>query len=221
MRLRYSSALLITLAFLILSGCDSTEVAEPAPTPGGPSGEILFEDDFTDPGTGWDRAQNSSGLTDYSEGSYRIVVNTPNSDFWANPGLNYLDATIEVEAQKVAGSDENDFGVICRYQDDENFYFFIIGSDGFYGIGAVVNGAEPQLIGTTEMQFSRRINQGNEPNTIRAECVGNILRLYVDGKILDAVTDNRLVSGDIGLIAGTFDTPGTEIIFSNLVVRNP
>lgn len=219
--LRSLGLTLFALMVVLLVGCGAEEPTPPPPTPGGPSGEILFEDDFSNPASGWDRAQNASGVTDYIDGSYRIVVNTSNSDFWANPGLNFLDTAIEVEAQKFGGSDENDFGLICRYQDDENFYFFIIGSDGFYGIGAVVNGSEPQLIGTTEMQFSRRINQGGEPNLIRAECEGSILRLYVNGKILDVVTDTRLVSGDIGLIAGTFDAPGTEIIFNNLVVSNP
>ncbi|MDX1437774.1 MAG: hypothetical protein R3335_13245 [Anaerolineales bacterium] len=213
--------ILMFLPLTLLAACGEAETPPPAPTPGGPSGEILFEDDFLDPQSGWDRASNESGSTDYFEGGYLITVDQPNTDVFANPGQNFLDTTIEVKAQMVAGSNVNSYGLICRYQDPGNFYFFIIGSDREWGIGAVIDGGPPQLIGESVMQFSRRINPGTEPNLIRADCSGNTLRLYVNGRILDAVTDNRLVSGDIGLIAGTFDTPGTQILFDDLVVRNP
>ncbi|HJS28438.1 MAG TPA: hypothetical protein VJ768_02370 [Anaerolineales bacterium] len=217
--LRFAMSLIVLLVLSV--ACSPGEGTEPAPTPGGPSGEVLFEDDFSDPESGWDRVSNPSSSTDFLDGSYRIFVGQTNHDVWARPDLNFIDSVIEVEAQMVGGSDENDFGVICRYRDPGNFYFLVIGSDGFYGIGIMQDGEEPQLIGATEMQFSRRINQGGEPNLIRAECVGDVLSLYVNGKILDAVTDDRLPSGDVGLIAGTFDTPGTEILFDNFVVRNP
>ena len=32
------------------------------------------------------------------------------------------------------GPDDNDFGIICRYIDDNQFYYAIISSDGYYGI---------------------------------------------------------------------------------------
>jgi hypothetical protein len=211
----------IALLAVLAAGCSPGDETPPPPTPGGPSGEVLFEDDFSDPGSGWAQAGDSTGTAEYSSGSFRIFVSQPNDDVWARPGQNFIDSTIEVDARKVGGSDENDFGVICRYQEPGNFYFFIIGSDGFYGIGIMQSGQEPQLIGATGMQFSRRIALGEEPNLIRAECVGDVLSLYVDGKILDAVSDTRLASGDVGLIAGTFDTPGTEILFDDFIVRNP
>ena len=47
------------------------------------------------------------GVTDYADGVYRIWVNTSSTDVWANPGLNFTDAIIEVEATKVGGSDDN------------------------------------------------------------------------------------------------------------------
>ncbi|MEJ2305846.1 MAG: hypothetical protein P8Y14_30355, partial [Anaerolineales bacterium] len=40
------------------------------------SGEVLFQDDFSDPASGWERvSEGSEGVLDYEEGAYRILVN--------------------------------------------------------------------------------------------------------------------------------------------------
>ena len=101
------------------------------------SDNVLFQDDFSDTSSGWDRVSVEDGVTDYADGAYRIFVNTSDSDVWANPGLKFDDVYVEVDATKIGGADDNDYGVICRYQDGDNFYFFVISSDGYYGVGKV------------------------------------------------------------------------------------
>jgi hypothetical protein len=153
-------------------------------------------------------------------GAYRIYVNTTNTDVWSNPGLNFSDTSIQVDASKVGGVDNNDFGIICRYRDAENFYFFVISSDGYYGIGKMVNG-QHKLIGVNAMPPSEKVAQGNVTNHLRADCVGNRLTFYVNGSMLADEQDTEFTSGDVGLMAGTFETPGTDIYFDNFVVSKP
>jgi len=148
------------------------------------------------------------------------LVDAANTDVWTNPGLNFDDVIVEVDATKVDGPDDNDFGVICRYQDVDNFYFFLISSDGYYGIGRVVND-EQILIGKDQLYPDEAIHQGEEINHIRADCVGSSLTLHVNGVELAEVQDDSFVSGDVGLLAGTFDQPGTDILFDNFVVKKP
>jgi hypothetical protein len=93
---------------------------------------VLFQDDFSDVNSGWDRIQDADGINDYHEGGYRILVNKTNWYFWSNPGLNFSDVIVDVDATKLGGPDENDMGVICRYKDDANFYFITISSDGYW-----------------------------------------------------------------------------------------
>ena len=65
------------------------------------------------------------------------------ADVWANPGLNFTDTIIEVETTKVGGSDDNFFGVMCRYNptgSDWGFYYFLLSSDGYYGISKYGDG---------------------------------------------------------------------------------
>lgn len=210
------SALLLTImACRAIGGGDTTEVL-----PNGPPAEVLFQDDFSDPSSGWDQINVEEGITDYENGYYRVQVNTPDTDIWGNPGLDFTDVTVEVQATKASGPDDNDFGLICRYQDIDNFYFFIISSDGYYGIGKVVEG-EQTLIDRDQMQPDESIAQGNATNHLKADCVGSALSLHANGKSLIQVEDTTFASGDVGLIAGTFAQPGTEIHFDDFVVKKP
>ena len=183
-------------------------------------GRILYQDDFSDPDSGWNRVTATNGQTDYADGVYRIFVDEPNMDIWTKPGINLSDVRVEVDAFKVGGDRDNRFGVICRAVDDSSFYTFIISSDGYYGIGKI-KGQEYALIGMPALERSDAIQQGSALNHIRADCIGETLTLYVNGEKLHQVQDTEFASGDVGLIAGTYDTPGTDVRFDNFVVYKP
>jgi hypothetical protein len=65
------------------------------------------------------------------------------------------------------------------------------------------------------------VRQGNATNHIQAECNGSTLRLVVNGQQLAETTDSDFTSGDAGLLAGSFENPGTDILFDNFIVREP
>jgi hypothetical protein len=45
--------------------------------------------------------------------------------------------------------------------------------------------------------------------------------LYANGSRVADAQDSALVQGDTGLMAGTYDTPGADILFRNFVVSSP
>lgn len=207
--------------FLPTLACSSLPIGDGGGADPALPANVLFQDDFSDTSSGWDRINQPEGITDYNDGVYRIFVNTVNTDIWANPGLDFSDARVQVEATKVGGSDNNDFGVICRYQDPDNFYFFIISSDGYYGIGKLKDGQQT-LIGEDAMPPSEAIIQGDAANRLRADCIGPILSLYANDEFLAQYEDSDFASGDVGLIAGTSpEAPGTDILFDNFQVLKP
>jgi len=217
--------ILIILSLAALACQLSNQVAkQPNPTGVATSTtapKALFTDDFSDPSSGWDRVEDTDGINNYSSGGYRIYVNKENWYFWSVPGLQFTDVVIDVDAQKVAGPDENDFGIICRYKDDQNFYFFTVGNDGYYAISKILNGDE-SLIGMDQMGLNNSaIKTGTATNHLTAECVGSNLTLTVNGTVLADVKDTDFTSGDVGLIAGTYNTPGVDILFDNFVVTRP
>lgn len=185
-----------------------------------PADGSLFFDDFSDTGSGWDREQYDGGSTDYLDGQYQILVTEPNSDYWANPGLDLADVRVETLATKAGGPDDNDFGLICRYQDVGNFYYFVISSDGYAGI-LKASDRDTTALGTGNLEPSDAILLGEATNLIAAECIGNSLRLFVNGQLVIQAEDSDFARGDVGLLAGTFDTPGADIRFDDFRVLEP
>jgi hypothetical protein len=192
------------------------------------SSSVLYSDDFSNVNSGWDRVTKDYKITDYDgNGAYRIWVDRAQFDVWSTPYQNFDgDVIVEADATKVGGPDDNDFGVICRYTEDTtaqtfSFYYFIISSDGYAVIGRVLNGQQ-QWISSDAMQSSTAINTGAATNHIRADCVGSTLTLYVNGQKVTSVADTNLAAtGDAGLMAGTFDTTGVDMLFDNFTVSRP
>lgn len=205
--------IILTLVFASLA-CFSTG----SPTP---SSNILFSDDFSNTSKKWDQVSDSTRSTDYYNNSYRIIVNDINSDVWANPGSeSFTDTRIETDATKNSGPDDNDFGILCRYSGVDKFYYGVISSDGYYGIMKMTSdGGKP--IGNENMLQSDTITQGESTNHVRFDCVGSTLTLYVNSTQIDQQTDTDYTTGNVGLIAGTFTTAGTDILFDNFFVYKP
>jgi hypothetical protein len=211
----------ISLVLVLSIACSTTTVpATPVPQDqAAPSGSVLFQDDFTGRASGWDRLMTAEGTMDYDAGGYRLLINALNTNFWSTPHKNFADVRMEVDAGKLGGPDENRIGLICRFTGND-YYFFMITSDGYYGIG-IYAGGQAVLLGQSEMKASGDIKTGLAVNHLRADCVGDTLALYVNGFPVASVQDGTLKSGDVGLLAGTFSQPGVDLVFDNFVVLKP
>ena len=217
---RRSFILLFVLIFTLSAcGAQPQQVAVEAPAPAQPSGSVLFQDDFAQPTTGWDRLLVTEGVMDYYSGGYRMLVNSLQTNFWATPRRNFSDVRIEVDTGKMAGPDENRIGLVCRLT-GKDYYFFIFSSDGFYGMGLFKDG-QAVLLGQSEMQYSENINKGVAINHLRADCAGNTLTFFINGFQVAQAQDATLTSGDVGVLAGTFNEVGTDVLFDNFVVLQP
>lgn len=217
MRYRLLLRIVFTVFALSVFACGVPSLA--APLSNVPSGTTLFKDDFSSPASGWDRTQYAEGIMDYDGGGYRMLVNALQANFWSTPHRDFTDVRVEADAGKLAGPDENRIGLICR-SDGASYYFFIISSDGYYGLGIFTNG-QAALLGGSEMQSSDKIKTGADINHLRADCNGDALSFYVNGFKLAQANDPTLQHGDVGLLAGTFSQPGVDIVFDNFVVLKP
>lgn len=199
--------------------------------PASGSQKNIFFDDFSNPKSGWGSSRDANGSTDYENGAYRILINGIGDngngmDYWANPGLGSqlpADVQVEVDASKIGGPDDNDFGVICRYtstNDKDSYYQFMASSDGYVGIMFVTAG-DQKVISADTLVESDAVRQGKATNHFRADCIGDVLTLYINDKLVATAKDSTLTGGDVGLIAGTYATPGTDILFDNFTVKEP
>ncbi|HEX7621472.1 MAG TPA: hypothetical protein VF359_09760 [Anaerolineales bacterium] len=222
-KLYFALAVLVLAVLACGINTASTPTTQPTASGGSTGQKILFQDDFSDVTSGWDRSHTDFGLTDYADGGYRINVIQTDAFFFANPYKTFQnDVRIEVDATKIAGPDDNAFGVQCRYKDVDNYYYFYISSDGFVGIG-VDNAGTKTLISSSDgnMVSDSNIKQGAATNHLRADCIGSTLTLYANGTQVATATDSTFTGGDVGLIAKTFKVSGTDIMFHNFFVYQP
>src|SRR5712692_6098229 len=215
-------AVAVFLTLFEVAGCAP---ARPSSTP--PPAGVLFQDDFANANSGWDKNSGAEVTTNYDNGQYLIAVGQPSVDVWAQPGLDLTDVAVLVQSQYDAGPANNEYGVMCRYQrggdGKSSFYFFLISTDGYYALGKVSKDVR-KILSPAEgspQPTSAIKSQTDAVNELSATCQGNHLALAVNGAQVGEFNDDELKRGDIGLIAGTYDEGGVKIHFDNLVARQP
>ena len=189
---------------------------------------LPFMDDFSDASGGWfgntpeGSTQIIGGSYYFQDGGLGIEVTVPDNLVWVRPGRSFTDVEIEVDANKVAGANNNVYGVICRYVSYNNFYAFLVTSDGYAGIAKPVDGAlDEDVLGESNLVLDEAVKLGQEVNHIRAICKGELLKLYVNDQFVLLVVDESIAYGDVGLIAGSMDpADGTDVLFDNFAVRS-
>ncbi len=189
----------------------------------GDGGGYLLEDTFEDEGSGWGSDRRDEFARGYAAGEYFFELNHPDWMAWAVAGRSFDDVSIQVEARLASGSTDGHWGVLCRYADEGNFYYFAISTDGYYGIFRRVDGGElePLTADGLGMLPSPVIKTGEETNTITATCQGNRLSLVVNGEELTTVTDDTLQRGDVGLATGSGPTGKTNVRFDYFTAVHP
>jgi hypothetical protein len=183
-------------------------------------GALLYEDDFEDPESGWDAYNDGDTLAIYSGGEYRLAVYRENYVIWTSPepALDLSDFAIEVEARQVEGPLDNNLGLLVRYkEDDDHFYWFQISGDGYFSVDLWEGGDWVSLV---SWEASPAIQEGlNATNRLQLQCRGNEFIFYVNDAPVTTLVDDAYGLGNIGLAAGTFDEPGVVVHFDNLKVH--
>ena len=209
----------LVLAALACGGGSGGGNILPSPTPKPAGPQALFKDDFSDSGSGWSTGDSENSSADYENGEFVIKVKTDKLSAWSNPDQNSLsNIHIEVTARSVGKAQDAAFGIICNYQDNQNFYRLGIGSDGYYAIEKKVDG-ESTIFTNDENKWvsSDEIAQNADAYKLGADCGRGKLTLYVDGKQIASVSDSTYTKGDVGLFGLTFDNAGAEIRFDNFL----
>lgn len=193
---------------------EPTATLTPSPTP-----VLIFQDDFSKD-RNWFLEKSKDFGFEYADGGYRVYVNLLNAPVWSVRGKDLADVRLEVDATRTGGAQNGYFGLVCRHQDENNYYSLVIGSDGSYGFMKMKDGEHDFVKeGKDEANV---ILRGEETNHLRADCIGNTLTLHVNDQKLLEVQDDDFASGDVGLLAGTRMTRGgVEVLFDNFAIYQP
>ncbi len=193
---------------------DATRTPKPAANTG--AGATLYSDNFdSQQSSDFTAETNDSASYKFVDGAYLITVTKPKLLSWATMKGDYGDASISVDAS-IDGPTASAAGLIFHYQDDKNFYIYSIDGEGRYELDVYKNDKPITLIEWTE---SSAIKPVGELNTLRVETSADTIRLYVNDRLLDEVSDSTIANGKAALVVNTFDDPNVTVKFDNLIVR--
>jgi uncharacterized RDD family membrane protein YckC len=221
---------LLGLSFYQATGDDdvSGPKNEPTATPetlAVREGEVLFQDDFSDPTSGWGTAVYEEGEAGYVEGAYRIFVKQAEVQVFSDFDVSRVQGLrLEFEATQLAGTSGDLAGARC---------FTDIGSDAGYILGiapaeqgyrvAAFRGDDYRLLESSGERVDAILPQGEE-NELRVECVASpdapiVLTLGVNGEALVRAEDEEATRGfdGFGIIVDTTEG-GAEAHFDDFVM---
>lgn len=214
--------LLFVIILLTLNSCSTIQNLQISQDklPWKSSGDILVEDDFSDDTTGWEIVNNVYELKGYSSEGYLISINNKGGRSISTTGLQYNDVKVQVETHKLTGSNDSYLGIVCRYQDSQNYYRFFVTPDGYTGLVRMVNGESSTLPGG-KMMYNHDVNQDDDKNLLEVFCVGNQLSLLINGKLAVTAEDEQLSNGDVGIFAETGQGGAGSFVFNDFIVSKP
>lgn len=182
----------------------------------------VFQDDFSDNGSGWIDTQvadhRAKGIALYNgDGGYQM---TPVDDatYGIVPAPKQApggDVQVEAGLFLYTGVGQGTGGVVCRHSDNNNFYAFMVSGGHGYAILKVQGGKAETL---ASGRFA-----GAMPNIadlrIGARCEGRSLKLMLDGEVVAEADDAAHDAGQAGLIVMGEKMAGTSAVFDDFELR--
>jgi hypothetical protein len=183
-----------------------------------------YKDDRATSGMGYYvSVRESQGTAVHSEagiyvadGAYHIVTAEINRlVIGVSERLSLESFSLEVDAAQVSGSDDNEYGLVCGYEDEESYCELAISGDGYVGFFVQEQGSWDSIVPFTR---NEAIDQGNSVNRLRLEVEEGAFSFYVNGQLALQEYDQRLGEGLMGFGCGSFAEPHLHCSFDNLRV---
>lgn len=200
---------ILLLSTGLLTGCTpsggSSAIAEP----------FVFEDDFTNPNSGWFvyNSDNTKG-GEYTQGAYRVWAIDKNTVIALNPKTRQqlADFSVEVDVRQSSDRKPARMGIVYRLDNAGHYYRFAISENQTFYVGEKSDlGIEEVLHDET---YSDIIKPGNEYNRLKLVCRGENHEFYINGIKMAAISDNTSVKGELGMAFSNI-VPSENFTFTN------
>lgn len=172
----------------------------PDPTAAPDTGDVLLDDDFSS--TRWGTGTDADSSVEYGDEALQMIVYKQNWFVWSTPNdEDYDNIHMEVTAINNSTDPTTAFGIMCHQQViDDSFYYFAITPAGQYAIAeASLAANDVFLTNDDQWEYSDAITANADSYRIGVDCGNNTLALYVDGQLVDSVSDDTYTSGGVAL----------------------
>ena len=162
---------------------------------------LIARDDFSEPYFSLPTRADSESELSYVGDLYQVRIKRPGALAWAALGVPNLGA-YRLEADLRLGPQAEYAwgygGLIARYQNDDNFYLFVVDNEGNYQIQLKQDGAWRTVRAWTQ---PKSLTEGTQ-RRVSVVDDGAVLLFVVNDAVVDRVRDPQLPGGDVGLAVG-------------------
>jgi hypothetical protein len=180
--------------------------------------EEILVDEFNDDTNNWEVGEFEGANIDITNG--KMVMDVFTDNLWAYSIMLeniYGSVNLSVNVEIVNPSKGGNIGLICGFQDENNFSAVEIKPDGYYSIWVF---DQNRYIVLVDWTFSEAITS-KEVYSIGADCTSDKLSLLVDDIVLVSAVPPNYLGGKVGLIAGTELNYPLTVGFDNFTVIEP
>jgi serine/threonine protein kinase len=187
------------------------------------TGEILLEDDFSDDSI-WGILDATTAAIAYDGGMLRMRIFEQNWIIWSTPnGETYRNVRAEVTAFNNDGQPNTAFGILCYQQEvTSSYYYAVVTTSGEYAIARATDGETDEFLTNNDQWGTSDLIERNAPSyRVGLECGNGTLSLYVDGLLIDSVTDNTYSGGSSGLLTWSGGTvSAADVSYDDFILRS-
>ncbi len=158
----------------------------------------FFEDDFSDPKSGWPIDSTEGGDWAYENGEYSLFVKKDNWVIWGRNDLldHQSDFTVELDVRKVSEEGGGYGGIIFREREEDNkryyYRFEIDSSTRTYRLRKKLG---DEWITVRDWTSSNYILEGTKTNRLKLTCQGPRIEIYINDQKIDTINDSSLTVG--------------------------
>ena len=203
-------------AGLVVGGCGDDATSDAEDSEPEIEEEVVLEDDFSDPTSGFTVSQNDTGSLGYDDGEYLIdalgagtfkISDTDlDGEAFVGSASRLGDVRVEADVAKASVEDTVVMGLVCRLSTEvPGYYAALFDDDGSWQIRRF-SGAVEILAESTTATLVRGLGPAGG-DRLRLDCVdgpeGATIAMYLNGDLIEGAVDPApLPAGRAGMAAG-------------------
>ncbi len=182
-------------------------------------GDVLYQDDFTDPSTGWTEDKFDNYFVGYHEPEYyHIEVTSPNykTTMFAPGKKSFSDVTLELQvltnSTKTSPTGDFRYGLAFRRAGDQYYAFTVSPRTKKW----FVLKSSPNALVVLKEGVDQDIHDLDTDDALRVDAKGSDFAFHINDQLVAQITDADYAAGEVGFYVESFDSQNTHIHFELL-----
>jgi hypothetical protein len=143
---------------------------------------LLLDDQFRNPKSGWDAWNVGGSQTEYLDGEFQFLLKAPSKTWWAGPLRTVVGEFVCEMEGRLEGPARGAWGVAFGIRHMHDWIAAMVRDDGRIALGR-----QTRVTEYLPWTSGEPVRPAGEFNTLRIEVAGSSVRLFFNGRFVDAV----------------------------------